>query len=84
MQQQQRKLDDVRALQQQLYQLQLSRDALLEEVSFLSAQNTELQEQLTNLPDTLAQLNSAKKRVEVLLGMLGEKQEELEATIGSS
>lgn len=60
---------------------QLSRDALLEEVSYLSARNSELQDQLKGLPTLQDALANARKRVDLLLVMLGEKEEELEAAV---
>ena len=59
----------------------MSRDALLDEVSYLSATNTKLSEQLRGLPELTEKMGAMKRRIDVLLVMLGEKDEELEATI---
>ena len=61
--------------------LQMSRDALLEEVSYLSANNAKLNEQLRDLPALKEKMIAMKHRIDVLLVMLGEKEEELEATV---
>jgi hypothetical protein len=48
----------------------------------LSSKNGQLEDQLRAMPETLEALTAARKQVDVLLVMLGEKEEELEATIG--
>lgn len=73
--------DDLRTLQGQVQQLTDSRNALLEEVNFLSLRNAQLEEQCVKLPQILEELTASKKRIDVLLVMLGEKEEELEAAM---
>ena len=74
--------DDLWALQGQVQQLTDSRNALLEEVNFLSLRNAQLEEQCVKLPQILEEFTASKKRIDVLLVMLGEKEEELEAAVG--
>lgn len=73
--------DDLRTLQGQVQQLTDSRNALLEEVNFLSLRNAQLEEQCVKLPQIVEELTASKKRIDVLLVMLGEKEEELEAAM---
>ena len=60
---------------------QTSRNALLEEVSFLSARNAQLEEDTAEFPSMKEELQASRKQIEVLLVLLGEKEEELEATM---
>lgn len=62
--------------------MQASRNALLEEVSYLSMRNSQLEEQSSSVPSLRADLEATAKRVELLLVLLGEKEEELEAMMG--
>jgi hypothetical protein len=61
---------------------QASRNALLEEVSYLSMRNSQLEEQCASVPTLQAEAEALGKRTEMLLVMLGEKEEELEAALG--
>ena len=74
-------LADTRSLTTQIHQLQASRDALLEEVNYLSARNAKLEEDTQSVPKLRQEALTSKKRIEVLLVMLGEKEEELEAVM---
>lgn len=74
-----RKDEETRALTVQLNQLQTARDALLEEVSYLSSRNAQLEEQTVAMPGMSGELDSYKERLDVLLLLLGTKEEELEA-----
>lgn len=58
---------------------QASRNALLEEVSYLSMRNSQLEEQCASVPTLKFELQAVTKRLELLLVLLGEKEEELEA-----
>jgi hypothetical protein len=51
-------------------------------VSYLSAKNSQLEDQVKSLPDIQESLITTRKRVDLLLVMLGEKEEELEAAVG--
>ena len=62
----------------QLQQLQLSRSALLQEVSYLSARNAELEEKMGNDNSSAEAIARLDKENMVLLLLLGEKEEELE------
>lgn len=59
--------------------IQASRNALLEEVSYLSMRNSQLEEQASSVPHLQSELDAYKKRLELVLVLLGEKDEELEA-----
>jgi len=72
------KIDD---LTLQIQQIQKSRDALLEEVSFLSSKISEYEESLDSLPRITAELADLRGKNDALLVLLGEKEEELENTI---
>lgn len=61
--------------------VQSARNALLEEVSYLSMRNAQLEEQCASVPSLRAEVERSTKRTEMLLVMLGEKEEELEAVI---
>jgi TATA element modulatory factor 1 TATA binding len=61
---------------------QISRDALLEEVNYLSAKNGKLEEDASSVPLLLEEARVNRGRIDVLLVLLGEKEEELEAMIG--
>ena len=65
----------------QIQQIQSSRDALLEEVSFLSARNSEIEEQISNLPTLVGEINGLKAQNEALLMLLGEKDEQVDLAV---
>jgi len=71
--------DDMHALTLQIQRLEASRNALLEEVSYLSMRNSQLEEQSASVPHLQSELEAHKKRLELVLVLLGEKDEELEA-----
>lgn len=73
--------DDMRALNAQIQQLESTRNALLEEVSYLSMQNSQLEEETEALPQLRQDFENASKQNELLLVLLGEKDEELEAMV---
>lgn len=73
--------EEVKSLNLQIQQLQQSRNALLEEVSFLSMRNSELEEQMSTMPKLIEDVNSSHKRIDLLLILLGEKEEELDAAM---
>jgi hypothetical protein len=54
---------------------------LLEEVSYLSARNSQIEETLLSFEFIKAESMENKKQVEVLLVLLGEKEEELEGLL---
>ena len=58
--------------------MQLSRSALLQEVSYLSARNAELEESLGSDSNSAEAIARLEKENTVLLNLLGEKEEELE------
>ena len=58
-----------------------SRNALLEEVSYLSMRNSQLEESCRMMPQIKINLEQYKKQADVLLLMLGEKEEEMEGLI---
>ena len=62
--------------------LKISRDALLEEVNYLSAKNGKLEEDASSVPLLQEEARVNRGRIDVLLVLLGEKEEELEAMIG--
>jgi predicted nucleic acid-binding Zn-ribbon protein len=51
----------------------------LEEVSYLSMRNSQLEEMTTSVPQLQQNLEASTKKLEMLLVLLGEKEEELEA-----
>lgn len=50
-------------------------------MSYLSERNSQLEEEAASVPQLTEELQSLKKRVELLLVLLGEKEEELEAAL---
>jgi hypothetical protein len=58
-----------------------TRDALLEEVSYLSNKTAKLEEELINYPKIVEEMNTYRHRSELLLILLGEKEEELEGAL---
>jgi TATA element modulatory factor len=54
---------------------------LLQEVNYLSSRNAQLEEEMASMPRLSEQLTSMKVKNELLLTMLGEKQEELEGVL---
>jgi hypothetical protein len=79
----QQKEEELFTLQLQLRQLQMTRDALLSEVSFLSNRNSELELQMkfASSSDLQSSIVNLKKHNALLLSLLGEKEEELEAMV---
>jgi TATA element modulatory factor len=77
----QQREEEARSLAGQIHQLQVSRDALLEEVNFLSMRNAQMEEQLSGLPNLKQEALASRKRVDVLLEIVGEKEEEIEAVM---
>lgn len=51
----------------------------MEEVSYLSMRNSQLEESCSSVPQLQAEVQSKKVRIDLLLTLLGEKEEELEA-----
>jgi TATA element modulatory factor len=60
---------------------QSSRDALLEEVSYLSSKLSEFEDQLASYPALSAENMELREKTEALLILLGEKEEELESLL---
>ena len=76
------KHEDTQRMQLDLIkQLELTRDSLLEEVNLLSVRNAELEEQAGQSHSMQQRLNDALKKVNLLLEIVGEKEEQLELTI---
>ena len=65
-----------------LLTFQASRDALLDEVNYLSAKNAKLEEDVASVPMLKEESRESRGRIEVLLVLLGEKEEEVEAILG--
>jgi DNA-binding Lrp family transcriptional regulator len=59
----------------------MARDALLNEVNFLSSRNACLEEEVSSLPEVKELLASTKLQNDLLLTLLGEKEEELEGVM---
>lgn len=79
-QQRQRQRDEeLSSLQSSVAQLSAARDALLEEVSFLSARNAQLEDATVQVPVLQQAHARLQQQVDVLLVLLGEKEEENEA-----
>lgn len=66
-------------MQNSVAQLSAARDALLEEVSFLSARNAQLEDATVQVPVLQQSHVRLQQQVDVLLVLLGEKEEENEA-----
>ena len=81
-QQLQKREGDLAALSLQCTQLATARDALLKEVTFLSSRNAQLEDEAASLPSLRDDALSARRRCDLLLALLGEKEEELEALEG--
>lgn len=82
-QQRQRQRDEeLSSLQSNVAQLSAARDALLEEVSFLSARNAQLEDATVQVPVLQQSHARLQQQVDVLLVLLGEKEEENEALAG--
>ena len=76
------KLEDTQRMQLDLIQqLEVTRDSLLEEVNLLSVRNAELEEQAGQSKNLENRLNEALRQVNLLLEIVGEKEEQLELTI---
>ena len=74
----QQKDDECRQQQIQIQQIQISRDALLEEVSFLSARNSEIEEKMGNIPEMEKNIQELRMNNDALLILLGEKDEQVD------
>lgn len=77
-QQRQRREEEIAALRNTVSSLTQARDALLEEVSFLSARNAQLEDATMSLPSLQSNAQQLQQQVDVLLVLLGEKEEENE------
>ena len=75
----QQREEEIKASSLQIKQLQASRDALLDEVSYLSSRNAQLEEESSSVPQLTEDVNTYRKKLELLLTLLGEKEEELDA-----
>jgi DNA repair exonuclease SbcCD ATPase subunit len=75
----QQREEESKAATLQIKQLQASRDALLDEVSYLSSRNAQLEEQSASVPQLSEEIGTHRKKLELLLTLLGEKEEELDA-----
>jgi len=73
--------EETNALMLQIQQMQASRDALLDEVSYLSSRNAQLEEESASVPHLSEEVVALRKRTELLLSLLGEKEEEVEASL---
>lgn len=62
--------------------MQNARDALLKEVTFLSSRNAQLEEQSASVPQLRDEVVVSRRKNDMLLVLLGEKEEELEAMEG--
>ena len=51
-------------------------------MSYLSSRNSQLEEECATLPSLRAEVERSGKRIELLLVLLGEKEEELEGLMG--
>ena len=80
-QQAQKREDEARALGGQVASLQNARDALLKEVTFLSSRNAQLEEEAASVPFLRAEVVVSRRKNDMLLALLGEKEEELEAML---
>lgn len=72
MQRQRQRDEELSSLQMQISKLEMSRAALLEEVSFLSSRNAQLEEEMLELAQLQADLAEMTKQKDVLLVLLGE------------
>ena len=75
----QQRNDELTSAQARVKQLERARQALLSEVTTLSARNAQLEEAASGVPALQASLARARSEVEVLMLLLGEKEEEVEA-----
>ena len=62
-----------------IFFLQIAHRALVEELTYVSSRNCELEEFYTKHGTLMTELRESQKQREVLLTMLGEKSEEVEA-----
>ena len=72
---------DESSLQYSMRQIEASRDALLEEVSYLSGVNAQLEDRLQAVQQLVQDCKLVERRNEALLLLLGEKEEELQAAL---
>ena len=71
--------EEINDLSNKVRQLENAREALLKEVTYLSSRNAKLEEDAEGLPRLQSELEKSKKQQNLLLLMLGEKDEEIEA-----
>jgi hypothetical protein len=76
---QQQKSDELASHLIRITQLERARTALLDEVTMLSVRNAKLEDDCIGLPGLQAALVQARSQADVLLQLVGEKEEELEA-----
>lgn len=75
----QQRSEELTSAQARVKQLERARQALLSEVTTLSARNAQLEEDAAGVPALQAALTRARSEAEVLMLLLGEKEEEVEA-----
>ena len=71
--------EEINDLSNKVRQLENAREALLKEVTFLSSRNAQLEEEAEGVSGLKAALDKSKTQQNLLLLMLGEKDEEIEA-----
>lgn len=81
LQRQRQRGEELSGLQRTIVSLENTRDALMEEVSTQSSRNSQLTDELDRLRCVHDELSAAAKQRDVLLVLLGEKEEELEAAV---
>ena len=75
----QQRTEQLNGAQARVSQLERARQALLAEVTTLSARNAKLEEEAANMSSLTEALAKSRQETEVLLLLVGEKEEELEA-----
>jgi chromosome segregation ATPase len=75
----QQRSEELTSAQAGVKQLERARQALLSEVTTLSTRNAQLEEDAAGVPALQAALTRARSEAEVLMLLLGEKEEEVEA-----
>ena len=78
----QRSVEDEEEQLSHVRQLEKVRDSLLEEVTYLSERNAELEEGGEAIDTLRAKMDVQAKTMDALLTLLGEKEEEVEAQLG--
>ena len=71
--------EEINDMSNKVRQLENAREALLKEVTFLSSRNAQLEEEADGVSGLKAELEKSKKQQSLLLLMVGEKDEEIEA-----